>query len=147
MTLKTLFHTSTTFLLFVFITYSENSGAQALLPIDSGATGHVNTLTVYKDELYEGGEFYFFNSRLESTCSNIAKWNGEKWSKVGNDTIRGEVYTLIEYKGELYAGGIFTINRNQSMTSVAKWNGISWESVGGNIEGNVMLLTEYKTIA
>ncbi|TAL58673.1 MAG: hypothetical protein EPN85_11065 [Bacteroidetes bacterium] len=106
----------------------------------------INTMIIYKDELYVGGNFYTANG-YSSQC--MAKWNGKEWIPVGgNATLSGEVNALAVYKNELYAGGKFRVvfeERNVPQwipVNIAKWNGIKWINIGGvGMNGNDQIYT------
>ena len=63
-----------------------------------GKQENIDAFIVYKDELYVGGNF---TNSFGLTGNYIAKWNGSKWSAVGNG-VDGGVGALIIYNDELY---------------------------------------------
>ena len=71
----------------------------------SGVTfSEVNSMTVYKDELYIG---YDIDGSSGVTRAPVYKWDGTKLtflSDIGTGTAFGGVTFLQEYKGDLYAG-------------------------------------------
>ena len=100
--------------------------------------GMVNTLAVYKDELYAGG--YFKSSGSESV-KNIAKWNGYGWISIGKG-FEGRVAAMCVYKDELYVTGNFTKAGTADVKNIARWNGKEWTDVGGGLdsEGSDMIV-------
>ncbi len=90
------------------------------------ATVYANLIKIYfKDELYTGG---VFNEAGSIPVNNVARWNGDSWSPVG-DGINSPVYSLRKFNESIFAGG------KQVITS---WNGrgTSWTSVGTIIGAN-----------
>jgi hypothetical protein len=75
-----------------------------------------------------------------SPNTNVIKWNGTIWSKVGtpsgntNISWTGTIYTLkTDASGNLYAAG--TITNTSHNKIVVKWDGTNWTSVG-DLNGN-----------
>lgn len=110
----------------------------------------IKTMTIYKGELYAGGNFHTVNG-YSSQC--MAKWNGMEWIPVGGNAIfSGEINALAVYKDELYAGGRLSVafeerNLPQWMpVNIAKWNGNNWVYIGevvGNKNDPVYTLAVY----
>jgi len=88
----------------------------------------VFTMTVYKGELYFGGEFVF------SGGTNIAKWNGTTLSTVGGGAV-GPIYSLAVNGGDLYAGGFFTEAGAITVNNIAMWDGTNWYALDSGITG------------
>lgn len=100
----------------------------------------VNTLVVYKDELYAAGEFSFAG---KEKALNIAKWDGQKWTNVGGG-INGVVEKLCVYKNELYVAGFFSMAGKTKANNIAKWDGKSWTAVGEGLNSTTHTLIVYK---
>jgi hypothetical protein len=92
--------------------------------------------------LYVAGAFSSAGNIPEA--SNIARWNGESWSMLG-DGIDGAVYALEIFDDgtgpALYAGGEFETASGIEAKSLAKWDGESWSEVGGGVFGTVLSMT------
>jgi hypothetical protein len=63
----------------------------------------INSMSVYKNELFIGGKFDFPKGKKGN---NIIKWNGVNWQTVAIDN-SGYVSCFATYKDKLYAGGTF----------------------------------------
>jgi hypothetical protein len=93
--------------------------------------GQVLALAVSGTIVYAGG---LFTAAGGSPATNIAKWNGSSWSKLGSG-INGDVSALAVSGNNLYAGGSFTKAGTTTATNIAKWNGSSWSKLGSGING------------
>lgn len=85
----------------------------------------VSALAVSGTDVYAGGEF---NEAGGNPATNIAKWNGSRWSALGEGvgTSDGEkpwVSALVASGGDLYAEGVFTMAAGRQAHHIAKWNG------------------------
>ena len=103
-----------------------------LQPVE-GSNGTVRVLTVYKGELYAGGEF---TAADYDPALHIAKWNGKNWSALGSG-VNGNVTAIREYSDELFVGGDFTNAGDTETGHLAKWNGKVWANTGRPEKGNV----------
>lgn len=96
--------------------------------------GVVNSLVVYNNELYVGGNF---DTAGVIRASNIAKWNGSTWSSVGSGIngapINNRVNTMVTLNTNLYVGGLFDTAGAIHVSNVAKWNGSTWSALGTGI--------------
>jgi predicted outer membrane repeat protein len=101
----------------------------------------VLAMEVFDDGSGEGPALYVggtFENVSGVPAKYIAKWDGHRWSLVGNGAF-GQVFTLAvcddgSGSGQcLYAGGYFT-------PPVARWNGTEWSFVGGGLDGAVNVL-------
>ncbi len=86
--------------------------------------------------LYIGGEFTIAG---EVFATNIAKWDGSRWSALGSG-INGDVVTLLVSGNNLYAGGLFTTAGGVSATNIARWDGTNWSALGLGMDGEVRAL-------
>jgi hypothetical protein len=93
----------------------------------------VDALTASGSNLYAGGIFYTAGG---AAATNIAKWNGSRWSALGSG-INGGVFGLVVSGSSLYAGGRFTKAGAATATNIAKWNGSNWSALGSGINGAV----------
>ena len=85
----------------------------------------------------------FFPSLEGISVNNIARWDGEHWSALGDgvsDSLynAAAVYALAsDNRGNVYAGGRFDTAGGMSASNLAKWNGETWSEVGGGIQFGV----------
>jgi len=120
--------------------------------VAGGLTGGDNpfgyALVIYNDELYVGGQF---EQAGGVNTINIAKWDGTKWSAVGNME-GGSVRELMVYKQKLIAGGFFTGVNGLATGHIAAYDGNSWTALGSfnNLElkntGVVRHMAVYKDV-
>jgi hypothetical protein len=93
--------------------------------------------------LVVGGVFQYAGA---VPASNIAAWDGEHWSPLGEGA-ETEVNALAVFGGELIAGtAISTLNGRSR--AIARWDGARWASLGGgltngNTTGGVHALSGY----
>ena len=88
--------------------------------------------------LYIGG---IFNSVGDGvSANNIARWDGESWSAVGDGT-NGLVRSIVAFDDgtgsgkRIYAGGNFSVAGDAAANNVARWNGSVWSRLGNGLEG------------
>ena len=113
-------------------------------PVDMGV---VNTLEVYKNELYAGG-----NIGGQNTGSAVIKWDGTKWltvnkgikEKVLNNASDYHVNSLISSADgqSLFAFGYFGSADNIRTNNAARWDGTRWRMLGHTINGIVSLIKQ-----
>jgi hypothetical protein len=107
-------------------------------PLGEGVTGgygDVFAMQVFDDgdgpALYVSGEF---TAAGGIAVNNIARWDGNTWSAVG-DGLDGTVRALAEFDDgsgpALYAGG---------SSGIAKWDGTDWVPLGSGVYGAVSAL-------
>jgi hypothetical protein len=96
----------------------------------------VNALLVSGGDLYAGGEFTIAGG---TAANNIAKWNGNGWSRLGSGLSGGSagtvVWALAASGSDVYAGGEFTVAGGIAATNIAKWDGSSWSTLGSGMGG------------
>ncbi len=113
--------------------------------VDGGlSSGEVRSLAVYDDgdgegdgygeALYVGGNFLNIGT---SEADNIARWDGEGWSSVGDGGlgVNIDVTALTSFDGSLYAGGNFRedVDGESEMRGVARWDGDAWSYLGEGV--------------
>ncbi|MCH8825055.1 MAG: hypothetical protein IH984_16290 [Planctomycetes bacterium] len=117
-------------------------------PLGAGTDGMVYALGVYDDKLGQGAALYVgghFNTAGELPASNIAKWDGSKWSALGKGIYNNvyefsEVWSMVVFDdgsdaGEaLYVGGEFKNAGDIEASHIARWDGIQWSSVGNGLD-------------
>ena len=85
------------------------------------------------EALYVGGRFW--HAGEVEWVRDIAKWDGEQWSKL-DEGMNGPVHSLSLFDDgsgmAIYAGGGFTSDAFQQdpMNRIARWGGESWSAVG-----------------
>jgi len=90
---------------------------------------NVNSMVVYKDELYVGG----YTTKINGKPANgIIKWDGTTWTTVGKGITgyNNKVKTLAADEKYLYVGGFFGYADGKTVNNIAKWDGKEWSSLG-----------------
>ena len=88
--------------------------------------------------LYAGG---LFERAGEVAANSVAKWDGSKWSNLGEGLIDGESRGLchaLTFKSDsiLIAGGFFNKAGQIEAANIARWNGSEWSTIAnGAIKG------------
>jgi hypothetical protein len=95
--------------------------------------GWVSSLLPAKEGgFYAAGEFRRIGT---DSFSNVARWNGKSWQRMG-EGFDGKVVCLRkDSKGVLYAAGKFLHSGKVAVDGLARWNGSTWESVMLNPQG------------
>ena len=105
----------------------------------------VRAITTDRGNVYVGGRFDFAGG---VRANNIAKWNGSRWSSLGNGIgPNGQggpydstsiVHTLAAKNGTVYAGGEFILAGGSLANRVAQWDESTqeWTPLGGGIGGS-----------
>ena len=93
----------------------------------------INTMIVYKNELYAGG---LFNKSSGCPGNSIAKWDGVNWSDVGGG-FNGQIWNLLVFNEEMYAFGNFNTAGGVPASMVAKWDGTKWCSLGSIFDNDI----------
>src|SRR5690606_25300973 len=104
--------------------------------------GGVHAMAVFDDgagpALYVGGIF----REVDGTeAFNIARWDGDTWSAVG-DGVGGMVDAMTVFddgsRPALYVGGNFSSAGGVVARSVARWDGREWSALGHESEQRTM---------
>lgn len=101
--------------------------------------GHVNTMTVFNDQLVIGG---VFNSVSGLFTQSVAAWDGTQWHRMGSG-LNGEVHALQVHDNELFVGGHIHISGQGPISRVGRWNGLQWQRVDGGPADVVFALESY----
>jgi hypothetical protein len=116
--------------------------------LGSGINGAVNALTMWHplfgaSQIYAGGSF---TSAGGTTASNIASWDGSRWSSLGSG-VNGTVNALLSSVNlsNLYVGGDFTNAGGTPADSIAAWDGVGWTNFEFGIDGVVYALAASNT--
>jgi hypothetical protein len=81
-------------------------------------------------KLYAAGNF---STTAGPNAKNIALWDGNNWTAVGNDVAGGSTnppQALLWDGTRLYAGGNFSTSSGAIGNYVAQWDGITWSALG-----------------
>jgi hypothetical protein len=104
-----------------------------------GTDGSVHASAVFDDgsgpALYVAGKF---RTAGDAQASNVARWDGSKWSAVGagTDLIVYALEVFDDGSGPaLYAGGSFHQAGGAPAELVARWDGTTWSPLGAGIGG------------
>jgi len=110
-------------------------------PLGEGVTGGdlynytVSSIAIKNNDVYVGGAFTQAGGKA---IKYIAKWDGTKWSSLGNLEFNGndklQVRSIVVKDEYIYAGGYFKNIGSNNVNSVARWNGISWEAMNDGIK-------------
>jgi hypothetical protein len=115
---------------------SWQSLASAADSVTTGPDSSVAALAVFGGDLIAAGRFQQIGTQQ---ASRIARWDGERWSPMG-EGFNGRVFSLLSFEGTLYAGGGFTQSGAVSVDHVAQWNGQQWSPVGLGLHDAVLTL-------
>lgn len=120
-----------------------------------GTTGNIQSMYVYKNELYIGGWFYSIETANKTTVSanSIAKFNNSSWTSLANGAKDAKIHAITEWDGKLILGGgnIAQVNNDFYVANIVAWDGEKYLSIGepksktnGNgVNGYVYALTSY----
>lgn len=128
-------------------TKQANAAARGL------ANGGYSIVVAPNGTVYVGGTFGKAGGK---PVKNIAKWDGNSWSPLGQGCNNEGVITLaLGPDGSVYAGGWITEAGGKPVKCAAKWNGNSWSPMGSEMEqlekirvapnGNVFAIGEMGT--
>ncbi len=77
--------------------------------------------------VYVGGYF----SVKSNGIPNLAKWDGARWSRVGDGVEPNDLIMALAQNGsDLYVAGSFSQMNGVSAKKIAKWNGSKWSALG-----------------
>ncbi len=111
--------------------------------LDMNGNGVIAEMIRYKNKLiFAGG----FTSIGGVTANNIASWDGQNWSALG-DGLDENILCLEVYNDKLYAGGLFHNSGTKKVEGLAVWDGTSWAEVGGGINPDSILNGVYDVIS
>lgn len=102
---------------------------------EGALNGLVAALAVDGTDVYVGGVFQ--NVAGIATADYLAKWDGERWSAIGDNgsgdgALNGAVRAIAISESVLYAGGFFTNAAGIAQADyLARWDGRRWSALGG----------------
>lgn len=88
-----------------------------------------------RGNLYVGG---WFDSAGGVSVHNLARWNGDSWSGVGEEAggaFQGGVSAILADGGNVYVGGTMTATGHNDPSGIEKWNGTTWENLSKDVSG------------
>jgi hypothetical protein len=94
----------------------------------AGLLGYVSSLIEYQRDLVAAGSFRFLTPTGWSPTCLVARWDGSRWSEVGQ-SLNGVAYCLAVYKGDLIVGGNLS-DDTHTIEGIARWDGVQWDGVG-----------------
>jgi len=80
--------------------------------------------------LYAGGSWCSATPGGDFNYSNIAKWDGKTWNKLGTGMDNPVFALAFDSTDNLYIGGRFTTVGGVAARKIAKWNGTTWNALG-----------------
>jgi len=103
--------------------------------------GWASTMLEYDDgsgmAVYVGG---YFTAAGETPARNIARWNGQSWSPLGQGLGWAPPRDFAVFDDgsgpALFAAGTFEAAGGANASQLAKWNGKAWQSVGTGVYFN-----------
>lgn len=102
----------------------------------------IHDIAFYKGELYIGGNL---NNIDHPDISEIARFNGTKWTDVGHfqDGDLSDVRRLMVWKDTLYVAGSFRESDGSPGNGIAKWDGDHWHRLsGGVLQSSIPAVTD-----
>lgn len=114
--------------------------------IDRPTTPSLRALRAFGSGLIAAGRF---DSAGGVSARNIASWDGDAWSVlgegVGGDGVGAEIQAIEEFNGNLVVGGSFVGAGTSGARDVARWDGSAWHSLGpltgpGSFSGAISLM-------
>jgi hypothetical protein len=96
----------------------------------------ISDIAQYNNELYVCGIFY---NPQNPDLSNIAKWDGFNWVRIGNGIEGGITFLskMIVYKNELYVGGYFSQSIYNPGNNIIRWNGTQWHDLQNGTDAQI----------
>ncbi len=93
----------------------------------------VKSIVIHQGQVYVGGQFIAAGTTV---AVNIARWDGQKWHRVGTGA-NASIQALYIDGEHLYAGGKFSIAGNLAASRLARYHlgQKQWEDLGIEIDG------------
>lgn len=96
-------------------------------------SGVVYAVAVVGNEIFVGGQF---TSIGKATANNVARWDGTRWSSLGDGAdngVNGAVWAITVTANGVYVGGDFTMAGSVVSKNVARWDGSSWTALDSGL--------------
>lgn len=109
--------------------------AGSWLQIGAGVDGSVHALAIYQGDLIVGGRFAAVDEDGER-FSNLARWDGRAWHRLGDAIFGDEVLALLADGENLFIGGSFGMTirdeegNAQSVRGIISWDGTRYHALG-----------------
>ncbi|MBU1095161.1 MAG: T9SS type A sorting domain-containing protein [Bacteroidetes bacterium] len=126
----------------------DTNGVRTISDFGNGETlihsGHVHTLSLYKDFLMIGGLFHLVGEK--NRTSGIAGWNikTNKWETFNGGVTNADSFDKLSYGyafatngNDLYVGGKFDSAGGVPARGIARWDGNGWYSLGEGVNERV----------
>jgi trimeric autotransporter adhesin len=97
----------------------------------SGSEPRLSEAAVVGSNLYVAGEFTSVNG---VSANGIARWDGERWSALG-EGIDGYPFAIAGSGADLFVGGVFWSSSVGWVNNIMRWDGGKWTALGS--DGNV----------
>lgn len=107
-----------------------NGNTNTWLPLSDGISGSVNTIANSGNSIVIGGSF-------SNQGNNVAIWNGNSWSNLGEGITGNGVNSLAVSGNIIYAAGNFTEAGGQPANNLAEWNGNNWIPLGLGVNNTI----------
>lgn len=110
-------------------------GSGAANGVDGGSFGAVYALAMVGNDLYVAGQF---DQAGGQPANNIARWDGIRWSTLGNaetNGVFGAVFDLAVMGSDLFVAGYFESAGGVIANGVAKWSASAWVPLGSGVAG------------
>jgi trimeric autotransporter adhesin len=120
---------------------NEDSRWSGAFTVPGVVDGWVYALTTDGTNLYVGGDFSVIGGTV---AHNVIKWDGEKWSSIGDGAengITGQVSSLAYVDGKLFVGGMMKKAGSKSVNGVAYWDGTAWYALGNDETNGIRLIS------
>jgi hypothetical protein len=106
----------------------------------NAGTTIVRSMEADDNGLYVGGTF----SKINGTAvTNVAKFDGTNWSKLGTVTVNGPIQDLYLDGTNLYVAGGFSKLGNKNSKAIAHLSGATWNALGSNLFTSGILISSY----
>ncbi len=105
-----------------------------------GITGSIFVSATDGTNLYVGGQF---KTAGGVQANGIAKWDGQKWTSLGEGLENGvygdvpQVEAIAYLDGKLFIGGQFSKAGSKQVNGVAYWDGTQWNALGADSTNGV----------
>ena len=91
----------------------------------AGVDGVVKAVATSANDVYVAGGF---SQAGNKNAAQVAKWNGERWSSLGDGLPVGfnTIKAIAVIGNNVYVGGLMSSSDPAKASAIARWNGASW---------------------